>query len=117
MQANIVLILVFAIIVTLFAIFNASVVTVSLFFVDIEVSLALVIIVSALIGAIIVILLDSVKKIKHSMQVKELHKKIAEYEKKNAEYENQIINKDETIANQRILIENYQNTKTETVSE
>ncbi|HAS73302.1 MAG TPA: hypothetical protein DCS67_04070 [Clostridiales bacterium UBA8960] len=117
MQTNIVLVLVFAIIVTLFAIFNASVVTVSLFFVDIEVSLALVIIVAALVGAIVVILLDSVKKIKHSMHVKELQKKIVELEKKVVDFEKQVAAKDETISNQRIIIENYQNTKIETVSE
>lgn len=110
MQTNIVLILIFAIIVTLFAIFNAAVVTVSLFFVNIEVSLALVIIVSALLGAIVVILFDSIKKIKSAMQIKELQKKVGDLEK-------QVISKDETIANQRHMIEQYQNNKTETVSQ
>lgn len=110
MQTNIVLILIFAIIVTLFAIFNASVVSVSLFFVNIEVSLALVIIFSALLGAIVVILFGSIKKIKSAMQIKELQKKVTDLEK-------QVISKDETIANQRNMIEQYQNNKTETVSQ
>lgn len=84
MQANVILTLLFAAIIALFAIVNAAVVTVSFIFAQFEVSLALVIIISALFGAIVVILFDSFKKIKTKKTIKTLNKKIAELEKELA---------------------------------
>lgn len=74
MHIHIVFLLIFAIIVTLFAIFNAAVVTVSFFFVEIQISLALVIIGSTLIGAVAALLFDSVRRIKANKVLKELNK-------------------------------------------
>ncbi len=74
MHIHIVFLLIFAIIVTLFAIFNAAVVTVSFFFVEIQISLALVIIGSTLIGAVFALLFDSVRRIKANKVLKELNK-------------------------------------------
>ncbi|MDH8677136.1 lipopolysaccharide assembly protein LapA domain-containing protein [Fusibacter bizertensis] len=111
MQIYIVLILIFAILVTLFAIFNASVVTVSLFFVDIEISLALVIIGSVLIGAISVVLFDSIRKIRDGRVLKEMNKKSEELEKQLAikdealkQRDQIIIQRDELIAKRDELI-------------
>ena len=81
MQAYIVLMLIFAIFVTLFAIFNATAVTVSFIFAEMEVSLALVIIGSALLGALLVMLFDAVKKLKTSKIIREANKKVQELEK------------------------------------
>lgn len=81
MQAYIVLMLIFAIFVTLFAIFNATAVTVSFIFTEMEVSLALVIIGSALLGALLVMLFDAVKKLKTSKIIREANKKVQELEK------------------------------------
>lgn len=97
MQANVILILIFAIIIALFALFNATVVTVSFIFAQIDVSLALVIIGSALIGAIIVILFDSFKKLKTKKTIKEQGKRIQTLEATLKEKETELIRKDETI--------------------
>ena len=74
MHIHIVFLLIFAIIVTLFAIFNAAVVTVSFFFVEIQISLALVIIGSTLVGAVAALVFDAVKRIKANKVLKELNK-------------------------------------------
>lgn len=74
MQIQIVFLLIFAIIVTLFAIFNAAVVTVSFFFAEVQISLALVIIGSTLIGAIIALIFDAIKRIKANKIYKDLSK-------------------------------------------
>jgi uncharacterized integral membrane protein len=83
MQINIILTLIFAIFIALFALVNATIVTVSFLFVQIEVSLALVIIISALFGALVVILFDSFRKIKTNKTIKNLNKKVADLEKEN----------------------------------
>ncbi|OJV62160.1 MAG: hypothetical protein BGO41_02220 [Clostridiales bacterium 38-18] len=98
MQIYIVLILLFSILVTLFAIFNASVVTVSLFFVEAQISLALVIIISTLIGAVTVVLFDMFKKIKQGKQVKDLSKRIEALEKQIAVKDEAIRQRDQVLS-------------------
>ena len=90
MQINIVLTLIFAIFIALFALVNATIVTVSFLFVQIEVSLALVIIISALFGALVVILFDSFRKIKTNKTIKNLSKKVTELEKTTLESEEKL---------------------------
>ncbi|MDK2867163.1 MAG: hypothetical protein PWP51_352 [Clostridiales bacterium] len=97
MQANIILFLIFAIVIALFALFNATVVTVSFVFTQIEVSLALVIIISALIGALMVILFDSIKKLKTKKTIKELNKRITGLESQVKDKELESLKKDEVI--------------------
>lgn len=97
MQAYIVLMLIFAIFVTLFAIFNATAVTVSFIFTEMEVSLALVIIGSALLGALLVMLFDAVKKLKTSKIIRESNKKVQELEK-------QLVLKDEALRQRDSMI-------------
>ncbi|MCA0386661.1 MAG: lipopolysaccharide assembly protein LapA domain-containing protein [Firmicutes bacterium] len=97
MQAYIVLMLIFAIFVTLFAIFNATAVTVSFIFTEMEVSLALVIIGSALLGALLVMLFDAVKKLKTSKIIREANKKVQELEK-------QLVLKDEALRQRDSMI-------------
>ncbi|GAB6108809.1 LapA family protein [Fusibacter bizertensis] len=104
MQIYIVLILIFAILVTLFAIFNASVVTVSLFFVDIDISLALVILGSVLIGAISVVLFDAVRKIKEGRVLKEINKKSEALEKQIAVKDEALKQRDQAIEERDKLI-------------
>ena len=110
MQINIVLLLIFAILITLFAIFNAATVTISLIFFEIPVSLALVIIVSILIGAISIILFDSIKKIKAGKQNKELQKKIAELEKQILLKEEALSQRDSVIAQKDDIIKKQKST-------
>ncbi len=88
MQLNVVLTLIFAIIISAFAIFNASVVTVSFFFAKVDLSLAIVIIGSALIGALVIWFFDAFKKMKTKKQIKDLNKKNAELEKQVTQKDN-----------------------------
>jgi uncharacterized integral membrane protein len=81
MQITFIISLVFAIIVALFALLNANVVTINLLFRQFELSQAIVILVSSVFGALIVFLLDSVKKVKKNMQMKELKKQMTAVEK------------------------------------
>jgi len=98
MQVYIVLILIFAIIITLFALFNSVVVPVSLLFFEVEVSLALVIIVSTLIGAVLTALIGTARKIRSGKEIKGLNKKSTELEK-------QIAIKDEALKQRDLVIE------------
>jgi lipopolysaccharide assembly protein A len=66
--------LVFAIIVTIFALTNANPVVINLFFYKFVASQALIILISAALGAVLVISLGLVKHIKLSSQIKTLRK-------------------------------------------
>jgi putative membrane protein len=76
MSGYIVLGLIMAILVTIFAIFNSAMVTVKFFFFETQLSLALVIILSALIGAISVMVFELFSKTKSKKTIKELIKKL-----------------------------------------
>ncbi len=112
MQVYIVLILIFAIIITLFALFNSVIVPVSLLFFEVEVSLALVIIVSTLIGAVLTALIGTARKIRSGKEIKGLNKKATELDKQIAlkdealkQRDVMISQKDELIVSQRKTIE------------
>ncbi len=66
--------LIFAVIVCVFALTNAAPVTINLFFYKFEGSLALVIFLSAMLGAIILALLGVARFIKFRMEIKKLGK-------------------------------------------
>ena len=106
MKISVILGLVFAILVTVFTIFNAAPVTVNLFVTDLEISLALIIIVSMLIGAMMIAVIDSVRKYRNSKDLKVAHKKIEELEKQMKikeealkQRDTMILQKDEMIRN------------------
>ncbi len=77
MKISFILSLVMAIIVALFALLNGSAVQVNLLFTKPEISLALVILISVAIGAIIGMLIDMVGKLKNRKATKELNKQIS----------------------------------------
>ncbi|WP_304508891.1 LapA family protein [Anaerotignum sp.] len=77
MQKNMIITLLLSIIIALFAILNAEAIPINLVFAKLNVSAALVILISASIGAIIVYLLDAISKFK-------ARKKLKDYEKLNA---------------------------------
>ncbi|MBF4693744.1 LapA family protein [Fusibacter ferrireducens] len=104
MQLNVVLTLIFAIVIAAFALFNASVVTVSFFFAKVELSLAIVIIASALIGALIIWFFDAFKKLRTNKQMKELNKKNTEFEKKLIQKEAYIKELEEKVSLKEALI-------------
>lgn len=103
MSFYIVLGLVMAILVTVFAIVNSAMVTVKFFFFDAQLSLALVIIVSALIGAISILIFELFGKTKHKRIVKELNKRIELLQSENAKKDlmiNELKNKKSEMVNE-----------------
>lgn len=121
MQLNVVLTLIFAIIISAFAIFNASVVTVSFFFAKVDLSLAIVIIGSALIGALVIWFFDAFKKMKTKKQIKDLNKRNTELEKQVTqkesyakELETKLAVKEELIKELKLKDETNTNTNTNT---
>lgn len=84
MQFYIVLSLIFGILITLFALFNSAVVAVNFFFAEVQIPLALVIIGSALIGAITMLIFDTFRRIKAGKNLKDMTKKVGGFEKEMA---------------------------------
>lgn len=80
MQFFFILWMIFAVAVTLFATLNGTPVRVNLVFNSYETSLALVILGSAIIGALAGYTIDMVPRIKNKMQIRELEKKLKQTE-------------------------------------
>lgn len=78
MQKNVVVILLFAIVIALFAILNAGAVPINFIFAKANISAALVILISAALGAIIVYSFDAIALFKFKKKVKELEKSLLE---------------------------------------
>ncbi len=70
MQKNIIVTLLFAIVIALFAILNAGAVPVNLIFAKVQISAALVILIAASIGAIIVYSIDAIALFKYKKIIK-----------------------------------------------
>ncbi len=85
MKATFILSLVMAILIAIFALLNGTTVPVSFGFAQIEASLALIILVSVAIGAIIIYLIDVMGKFKSARRIKDLEKKISKLEKEVSE--------------------------------
>lgn len=83
MQLGFILSLIFAIFITVFAIANHDPIEINFIIAKGEYSLALVIFISAALGAIIVTLLGLVRQIKMTLNIKESKKKINELTEKN----------------------------------
>lgn len=74
MQKNLIVTMIFSVLIAFFAILNAAAIPINLIFTRVDVSAALVILISATIGAIIVYSIDAVSKIKSRKKCKELEK-------------------------------------------
>lgn len=72
MQLTIVVSLVFAVFIALFAVQNAGVVAINFLWYTVSLSQAVVILCSALIGVLIMLPFDAVKTIKHKLKLKEM---------------------------------------------
>lgn len=90
MQFGFIISLIFAILVAVFAIQNSGSVVISFMFAEFNISQALVILVSAALGAIIVMLLGFVKQIKLKLKIKEQLKRIKSLEEENKLHNNKI---------------------------
>lgn len=75
--------LLFSVLVVLFALQNSASVTINFLFVEQTMSQALVILISAIFGAIIVLLLGLVKQIQSNMKIRNLTKKINRLEEED----------------------------------
>ena len=82
MQIWFVISLVFSAVITIFAVLNADVVTIRLFWVNYDLSQSLVILISAAFGAIITIFLGIFSKIKFSLKIRELNSELGSAHKK-----------------------------------
>src|SRR5665648_1219423 len=82
--------LIFSGIIAFFALINGSTVSVDLFFYKLEASLALVVLASAILGAIIVTLLGLEQYIKMRMEIKKMIKENQELDRKNQELIKQV---------------------------
>lgn len=76
MQKNIIITLILSVFIAVFAILNAAAVPVNLIFTTINLSAALVILISASVGAVIVYLIDTLSKRKTNKVIKENEKTI-----------------------------------------
>ncbi|HBB28905.1 MAG TPA: DUF1049 domain-containing protein [Clostridiales bacterium] len=97
MQFGFILALIISLLIAIFAIQNGSVVTIDLFFASFQVSQAIVIIISTVVGAIVAAILGSIRQFKHFSITKELKNKIKLIESENVDmhksvssYENEI---------------------------
>lgn len=79
--------LVFALIVALFAVLNSDVVTINLLWTKYELSQSIVILLSAVFGAIVASFIGVFSKIKSSLKIRELKHTIKQLENKAAERE------------------------------
>jgi len=97
MQFGFILALIISLLIAIFAIQNGSVVTIDLFFASFQVSQAIVIIISTVVGAIVAAILGSIRQFKHFSITKELKNKIKLIESENMDmhksvssYENEV---------------------------
>jgi len=98
MQFWFVVSLLFSIIIAIFAALNSNVVTIRMFFATYELSQSIVIILSAVIGAVIAIFFGLFGRIKSAMKVRELNSEIKYYKSKNEELSSTIQKKDLELA-------------------
>ncbi len=78
MQKNLIITLLFSIVIAVFAILNAAPIRVNLIFSKVEISAALVILISAALGALLIYSIDVVTKMKSTKTVKGLEKDLQE---------------------------------------
>ncbi len=83
MAIRFIITLLFAVIVTLFAVQNSSTVEISIFFAKYNVSQALVIFVSAILGAIVVLLIGMIQQFKINLKLKNAGKTINQLSEEN----------------------------------
>ncbi|WP_051541681.1 LapA family protein [Clostridium lundense] len=84
MQFGFILSLVFAILITIFAIQNSSIITVSFLFAKLEISQALIIFISVILGALIIMLLGLKREFSLKHSNKQLTKKLDEIKLENS---------------------------------
>lgn len=85
MQKSFIIVLITAVIVAIFAVLNTDIVNVNLMFVKFPMSLAVVILVSTVLGALSMFLMNILQVLKLKRQIKQLSKKLIDSDGKNAD--------------------------------
>lgn len=120
MQVTFIFSLIFAVLVAVFAVLNPGTVTINVLFAKFQTSQAVVILFSAFLGAILVYLLDLVKKIKSGLKNKDNEKKVKslteETEKLTKEVENYKSQNVDLMDENNELLEAMKNLKSELAS-
>jgi lipopolysaccharide assembly protein A len=102
MQVWFVVSLLFSIIIAVFAALNSDVVTIQLFFARYELSQSIVIILSAVLGAVITIFFGLFGKLKSLKKTRELNSEIKYYKSKNQELNDALKKKDIELASLKV---------------
>jgi lipopolysaccharide assembly protein A len=102
MQVWFVVSLLFSIIIAVFAALNSDVVTIQLFFARYELSQSIVIILSAVLGAVITIFFGLFGKLKSLKKTRELNSEIKYYKSKNQELNDELKKKDIELASLKV---------------
>ncbi len=97
MEKGFILSLIFAAIVAIFALNNSDVVLINLFFTKVEISQAIVILISAILGAVVAAIFSGVRSLKSSRKVKKINQEITELNERNKELEDLVKSKDAQI--------------------
>lgn len=106
MQKNMIITLLLSIIIALFAILNASAIPINLIFYKLNVSAALVILISASIGAVIVYSLGTISKLKEKRKLKDSIKDREKLSEENRHLKERILKYELEISNLKLEIEN-----------
>lgn len=105
MEKSFILSLIFAAIVAVFALKNGDKVLIDFIFTKVEVSQAIVIFLSAILGAVVVAILSGVKNIKYKKEIRDLNKKIQSMEEENYNMKALLENRGEEITKLKKIIE------------
>lgn len=105
MQKNLIITLLFSIVIALFAILNAAIIPVNLIFVTVDLSAALVILIAASLGAILVYTLNIAVKMKLKKAAKVAEKKLKELQEGVAGIDRRYMDEIEGLRNEISILE------------
>lgn len=98
MQLGFIFSLLFAIIVTIFALQNSAAVNINFLFANVKISQALVIFISAVLGAVIFAILGFYRNLKFKLNLNKANKQIKTLESENTEFKNKVQELESSIA-------------------
>ena len=113
MEKGFILSLIFAAIIAIFALNNSSMVMIDFIFTEVEMSQAIVILISAIFGAVVAAIFSGVRSLKSGRKVKGLNTEIHELTERNSELRVDLQSKDHQIKNlsKEIVESPYQGVK------
>lgn len=97
LEKGFILSLIFAAIVAIFALNNSEIVLINLLFTKVEISQAIVILISAILGAVVAAIFSGVRSLRSNRKIKNLNQEIRELNEKNKELDDLVKSKDAQI--------------------